>query len=191
MFNKEDKPQDRGQVGIGTLIVFIALVLVAAIAAGVLINTAGFLQSQAEATGEESTSQVSSGVDVVSTYGFDADGSGGIEGINMTVSKQAGSEPIDLTSIEIQVVGPSGTDLIQDGSGGGYGGFSRTSIEGDSADVLEEQSDRVEISFALSSSGSGELSAGQSAELTITTADGAQTFETLQASDPIQEPEDL
>jgi len=191
MFNKEDKPQDRGQVGIGTLIVFIALVLVAAIAAGVLINTAGFLQSQAEATGEESTSQVSSGVDVVSTYGFDADGSGGIEGINMTVSKQAGSEPIDLTSIEIQVVGPSGTDLITDSSGGGYGGFSRTSIEGDSADVLEEQSDRVEISFALSSSGSGELSAGQSAELTITTADGAQTFETLQASDPIQEPEDL
>jgi len=191
MFNKEDKPQDRGQVGIGTLIVFIALVLVAAIAAGVLINTAGFLQSQAEATGEESTSQVSSGVDVVSTYGFDADGSGGIEGINMTVSKQAGSEPIDLTSIEIQVVGPSGTDLITDSSGGGYGGFSRTSIEGDSADTLEEQSDRVEISFALSSTGSGELSAGQSAELTITTADGAQTFETLQAGDPIEEPEDL
>jgi flagellin FlaB len=177
-------------VGIGTLIVFIALVLVAAIAAGVLINTAGFLQSQAEATGEESTSQVSSGVDVVSSYGFDDDVTPGIENIELTVSKRAGSEPIDLTKIEIQVVGPSGTDLITDTTGGSSSGFSLTSIEGGS-DTLEEQSDRVELTFTLDSSASGQIGAGQSADLTITTSDGAQTFETLQASDPIQSPEDL
>ena len=192
MFNQQDKAQDRGQVGIGTLIVFIALVLVAAIAAGVLINTAGFLQSQAEATGEESTSQVSSGVDVVSSYGFDNDGTDGIEEIDLTVSKQAGSEPINVTGLEIQVVGPDGTDLIVEDSTTGSGTiFTTTNIEGDAAGTLEEEGDRVEISFTLDSDESGQIEAGQSAELTITTPKGAQTFETLRASDPLENPEDL
>jgi len=185
MFNT-DKSEDRGQVGIGTLIVFIALVLVAAIAAGVLINTAGFLQSQAEATGEESTSQVSSGVNIVSAYGTDTGSptSGEIDTATLTVSKQAGSEPIDLTSVEIQIVGPDGTGLIELTGGD-------TSVVGDSADVLEKQSDRVEIVIDLENDGAGALSDGESAELTITTADGAQTFKTLQASNPVQDPEDF
>jgi flagellin-like protein len=64
-----ERDTDRGQVGIETLIIFIAMILVAAVAAGVLINTAGFLQNKASSTSEDSESQVSNQVIVISATG--------------------------------------------------------------------------------------------------------------------------
>ena len=109
MFEFINNSEERGQVGIGTLIVFIAMVLVAAIAAGVLINTAGFLQSQAEATGEESTDLVSERIDVSSEVGIVGNNSSGeLEAIRVGVSGAAGSDQIDLSETTIQAVGPNG-----------------------------------------------------------------------------------
>lgn len=65
----------RGQVGIGTLIVFVAMVLVAAIAGGVLIDTAGFLQTKSEATGEEASERVSGRIQVGGVRGDVAEAS--------------------------------------------------------------------------------------------------------------------
>ena len=61
---------NRAQIGIGTLIVFIAMVMVAAITAGVLLKTTGTLQSKARATGEEATKEVSTNVKIVDLTGY-------------------------------------------------------------------------------------------------------------------------
>ena len=126
MFEAIFDEEERGQVGIGTLIVFIAMVLVAAIAAGVLINTAGFLQSQAEATGEESTDLVSERIDVVSSVGIvssDAD-DGELAEVRITVSGAPGADDIDLSETTIQAVGPGGQQnlvFVDEGSIEGEG----------------------------------------------------------------------
>jgi flagellin FlaB len=93
----------RGQVGIGTLIVFIAMVLVAAIAAGVLINTAGFLQTQAEDTGTESSEQVADNLNVITEVGNVSD-SDTINELRVGVQPAAGSDDINLAELTVQYV---------------------------------------------------------------------------------------
>lgn len=112
---------ERGQVGIGTLIVFIAMVLVAAIAAGVLLNTAGFLQSQAQQTGEESSAQVTNQLQVVSKTGVVTTGTSSADDVNNLLSIDGGSntgtvlEQADITAAE------SGTNGAETKLGNGDG----------------------------------------------------------------------
>lgn len=61
--------ESSGDVGVGTLIIFIAMVLVAAVAATVLIYTTGALQQKATKTSKEATQQISSNMIVEQVLG--------------------------------------------------------------------------------------------------------------------------
>ncbi|MDH3365486.1 MAG: hypothetical protein OEM29_05740 [Thermoplasmata archaeon] len=56
-------------IGIGTLIIFIAIVLVSAIAASLMLYAAALLQQQAQKTVDDSVSEVSGGISVVNIAG--------------------------------------------------------------------------------------------------------------------------
>ena len=133
-----DKPEERGQVGIGTLIVFIALVLVAAIAAGVLINTAGFLQTQAQSTGEESTQQVSTNLVFLSSTGTvttdSSENPTGVRKVNTTVQLGPGSTSVDLNQSTVSLFTDNGTSTEFDGVISGTG-------DSDNAITLESNLD--------------------------------------------------
>jgi flagellin FlaB len=188
MFETILDEEERGQVGIGTLIVFIAMVLVAAIAAGVLINTAGFLQTQAEATGEESTQQVSDRLQVVSQSGtFDADyNNGQIVELDFVLAQSPGASNIDLSETSVELIGQSGQETFTLSETSGDGTIIDM-FKGDNAVVFTDASDRAQVTVTLDSGGdpttgggnAGDsayvLKEGDSLSVTFTTASGATT----------------
>jgi len=189
------KTNNRGQVGIGTLIVFIAMVLVAAIAAGVLINTAGLLQTQAEATGEETQQQVSDRLQVQSATGNVTGES--IDRFNLTLTKSPGAGDIQLENVSYQLVTD---DEVVDGVLSGNATLIGD-IDAETDDnVITERSDRYQVQFNLSvedtseddenllsgeSSTSGTLEGGSSVMVTLTTAQGASTVKELRVPDSL------
>ena len=188
---KPNDDNDRGQVGIGTLIVFIAMVLVAAIAAGVLINTAGFLQSQSEETGQQSSSQVTNRLQMVSAVGEDISGDPSTIGsVNMTLKKAPGADDIDLASVTAQWVSDNQiADLVylEDGESLGAGAdayFNITTVQDDDTSIKDSQvlnspEDRVIMSV---DTGQGSITApgeGDTISIQLTTQAGGETTATL------------
>jgi len=118
------KRKDVGAIGIGAMIVFIAMVLVAGIAASVLVQTSTRLESQAMKTGQDTIDEVSSGLAVFDIKGYAAT-SGNLDKLSICVRPRSGSADIDLSEVYVElsdttnkiVFNYSSTCHVTDGSG--------------------------------------------------------------------------
>jgi len=101
-------------VGIGTLIIFIAMVLVAAVAAAVLIQTSGVLQQKAQQTGKEATTEVSSNLKIDAIMGNVT--SNAVDILNVSISLSAGGSEIDFSQVVIKYINGTKTTTLTNGT---------------------------------------------------------------------------
>ncbi len=124
LFGKKD---EIGAIGIGAMIVFIAMVLVAGVAASVLVSTSNTIQSQAMKTGSQTTREVSSGLTVFQVLGevWYNETTGvynNITHLAVTVTAKPGSGKIDLNNTYILISDGSQKALLS------YAGYNNSTL---------------------------------------------------------------
>jgi archaeal flagellin FlaB len=110
---KRDK---RAEMGVGTMIIFIAMVLVAAVAASVLISTANKVREQAQNTGDQAINNVASGFVVQDVTGTVNAGYTDITDLTIQMRLQAGSPAINMDLVSIQLISGSVNNMLAFGA---------------------------------------------------------------------------
>ena len=106
---KKDK---RAEMGVGTMIIFIAMVLVAAVAASVLISTANKVREQAQNTGDQAINNVASGFVVQDVTGTVNPGYTQITSLSIQMRLQAGSPNMNMDLVSIQFVSGATNSML-------------------------------------------------------------------------------
>ena len=114
--NMKEESNDWGSIGIGAMIVFIALILVAAVASAVIIQTGEKLQQNAQQSGSDTQQEISGKISIITVWVGDQ-GTAGAEEITMVFELAPGSEPIADTAVHWAVIcdDGAGTPSVVDG----------------------------------------------------------------------------
>ncbi|MBD3209211.1 hypothetical protein GF367_02220 [Candidatus Woesearchaeota archaeon] len=97
----------RGIMGIGTLIIFIATILVAAVAAAVLISTSNVLQQRSLLVGQEARKAITDAVEVVSILAASDYQTETFNNFEVLVRLSPGSDPLQMRNFNLQYISPT------------------------------------------------------------------------------------
>ena len=125
--------REKGEFGVGTLIIFIAMIIVAAVAATVLIQTAYVLQQQAEETGSIARQDVATGFKVITIQGiredmmYENENVGTLSAGETTFSGTLDHIPVNPHTVTVEdgtytLVDDGTGNLVEEGAGGHVSG---------------------------------------------------------------------
>ncbi len=184
------KEDEEGAMGVGTLIVFIAMVLVAAVAASVLIDTANKLQQQAQKTGDQAIQEVSTAFTIKDVFAWNgADNE--IDNITLKVGLAAGAPAQDLNQTVIQISNNTGEEnLIAAGdsyasdtdsthANGVHYAWTQIIEQEGSEDQYLEQGDIYNLTIDLSDALGGQVGTQEEINIDIMPKHGTPTYEMI------------
>ena len=97
-----ERNQEEGSIGIGAMIVFIALILVAAVASTIIIKTAEELQQNAESTSDDTRKEISGKISIINMIVNGSDGTD-INSVIVTAKVASGSTDVLVNNIDFMV----------------------------------------------------------------------------------------
>jgi flagellin FlaB len=161
----QDDRREGGSIGIGAMIVFIALILVAAVASTIIIKTAEELQQNAENTSADTREQISGKMSIMDIF------------IASTADELAGNGDTHVKTMDIFLRVASGSIGVQDGDVDYYISCRLTTGTNTGAETAVDQViiesdtlDMVNLDGSAVATGA-DLEAGKSYKSTITLAD--------------------
>ena len=182
-------------IGIGAMIVFIALVLVAAVASAVIIQTGEKLQQNAQQTGSDVQQEIGGKITIITAWvgDDDPDGAGGTsdEEITLVFEPAAGSEPLLATSVAWNIV--CGDAAVIETVGGDFS--DATELDGATGATIFNQGNVYMINLVVGEVNSWDTvlttsecvpAQGEQHVLMIMVDGGGSTYETLYYTDESQ-----
>ena len=175
----EENEDSLAAIGIGAMIVFIALILVAAVASTIIIKTAEELQQRAEATGDDTRESISGKLEIISAF-VNGNTGGNVDNILVFAQVSSGSDSILTNQIRWVIVCDGGATAGVDSSL--VSASTVTQIGGTAlVSTMLNAGDSIQF-FIDTSAGNCAAAVNQHLELHIIVNGGGETYAQLEVN---------